>query len=346
MIVNTYSILVLFMAGLGLVLAAMLAGAALNAAWRIRCIRGEQDASDAERSIHLAALIAAVCLAILLIGWPLLYAMLASFVKEVPGAMCIYGVTRVMPRASALIQAARPTVVFVLGAWLLVDRVRRQSGQVARRAGGMLALAASACLVGADSGARLYYVFNMNSLNEVSCCSRCTRRGSAKLEAAEYYLPWGLPGGQQRMVLGGLFGAGAPLLAVWLWAESRRRRPGRKGLALAQGVLLLTAAVGLGFAWLLELSEVLAPLLMRLPFHHCLYCLLLNGKVLDSLLIVGNLAVGVFCAGWAAVLEMAPSAVSCAPSGLALHRRLCLVGATTLAAGLLMIGIHLAVYHG
>ena len=44
--------------------------------------------------------------AVLAIGWPLLYAMLDSFVPEIPGAMCIYGVTKVMPVANALVQAA------------------------------------------------------------------------------------------------------------------------------------------------------------------------------------------------------------------------------------------------
>ena len=47
--------------------------------------------------MHLATLVAVVCLVLLVIGWPLFYAMLDSFVPEIPGAMCIYGVTRVMP---------------------------------------------------------------------------------------------------------------------------------------------------------------------------------------------------------------------------------------------------------
>ncbi len=52
MIVNNYSILMLFMAGLGLVLSGLLAGTALWAAWRIGAGRGQQQASAAERSMH------------------------------------------------------------------------------------------------------------------------------------------------------------------------------------------------------------------------------------------------------------------------------------------------------
>ena len=153
MVVNKYSVLSLFMASLGLALAGVLATTASWAAWGIHRGRGELDVSRAERSIHLATLVAVVCLAILLIGWPLLYAMLDSFVPEIPGAMCIYGVTKVMPVMNAVVQAAKTALIFVLGAWLLLESLRRQSGLPARRARGMLALALVAGLLALAHGA-------------------------------------------------------------------------------------------------------------------------------------------------------------------------------------------------
>ena len=225
MIVNKYSILMLFMAGLGLVLAGVLAATALWAAWRIRGSRGEQEASGAERSVHLATLVAVVCLAILVIGWPLFYAMLDSFVPEIPGAMCIYGVTRVMPVATALIQAATPAVIFILGAWLLLEHVRRQSGlaraTVSRDAGS----GPAAGLVAFAHGAEVYYVCNMTSLKEVSCCSGRGEHGGAQLQAPAYYLPWELASPARRVLLNTLFFAAVPLLALWLLTQSRRRTP-------------------------------------------------------------------------------------------------------------------------
>ncbi|MGA2033503.1 MAG: hypothetical protein ABSG68_14705, partial [Thermoguttaceae bacterium] len=96
MIVNKYSVLWLFLSALGLALAGALVATAAWAARRIAARSGgELDASRAERSQHLATLVATVALALLVIGWPLLYAMLDSFVPEIPGAMCIYGVTKV-----------------------------------------------------------------------------------------------------------------------------------------------------------------------------------------------------------------------------------------------------------
>jgi hypothetical protein len=346
MIVNKYSVLLLFVDALSLVLAVVLAITASWAAGRIRRGRGELDASRAEQSTHLATLVAMVCLAILVIGWPLLYAMLDSFVPEIPGAMCIYGVTKVMPVANALVQAARPVLVFLLGAWLLLESMRRQSGLPARRSRGMLALVVFAGLLAVGQGTEIYYLVNLDSLNEVSCCCCCGEGGSAKLQPAAYYLPWAQAGLASRAGLNTLFFGGVPLLAVWLLVQSWRGAPRSKRLALAESALLLVAVVGLASAALLAFSEVLAPLLMRLPFHHCLYCLLLNGRAPDAPLIVANLAIGSFAAGWAAVLQAALQAESSSAAAWHWRRQLCRVGATTLSASVLMVAIHLAVYRG
>jgi hypothetical protein len=346
MIVNKYSVLSLFVDSLGLALAAVLALSAAWAARRIRRSRGELDADRAEQTIHLATLVAMVCLAILVIGWPLLYAMLDSFVPEIPGAMCIYGVTKVMPVANALVQAARPALIFLLGAWLLLESMRRQSGLPARRSRGMIALVLLAGLLSVGQGTEIYYIVNLDSLNPVSCCCCCGGGGSAKLQPAAYYLPWAEAGRAGRAAINALFFAGAPLLAGWLLLRARRGAPRSRRLALLESTLLLAAAVGLASAALLVFSEVLAPLLMRLPFHHCLYCLLFNRRAPDAPLIVANVVVGCFTAGWAAVLQAALQTESPAAAAWHWHRCLCRIGAATLAASVLMVVIHLAVYRG
>ncbi len=343
MIVNTYSVLMLFMAGTGLLLGATLAAAALWAAWRVRRSRTEQQLSAAERSVDLASVVAATSLGILMVGWPLLYAMLASFVAEVPGAMCIYGVTRVMPATSALIQAAKPVAIFALGGWLLVEMVRRRSGRPPRRWRGLAALAAVSALVVFTCAADAYYVLHMNSLNEVSCCSCCLARRSAQLQAPAFYLPWDLPGSTARIVLNLLFFAGVPVAASWLLVQARRPTARRTITALIGNVLLLAAAAGLGLASLAEFSEVLAPLLMRLPFHHCLYCLMVNRNAPDAPVMLANLATGIFAAGWVAVLAVCVPVKSQTAAFLDLRRRMCLLAATTLVATVLMVVIHLAV---
>lgn len=338
MIVNHYSILMLFMAGLGLAMAAVLAGTASLAAWRIRAIRGEREASVAERSMHLARLVAVVSLAMLVIGWPLLYAMLNSFVPEIPGAMCIYGVTRVMPGTSVLLQSALPGAIFVLGAWLLLEHAGRQSGRAVRSADGMLALAlvAVAGLTAAAHGVELYYVCNMESLNEVSCCSSYGEAAGSQLQAPSYYLPWAIPTATRRVLVTSLFFTGIPALALWLFVRSRPGAPKNKVLALSASAILLAASMGLGWVSLSELSEVLAPRLMNLPFHHCLYCLVGGGRAPESILIVAGLGLGIFAAGWAAILGIAQKKGE-------VHRRVCRIGAGALAGSMLVLLIALAV---
>jgi hypothetical protein len=233
----------------------------------------------------------------------------------------------------------------MLGAWLLLDRLQRQSGLPLRRSRGMLALVLIAGLLAVVHGAGLYYVVHMDSLNEVSCCCG-GGAGNARLQPAAYYLPWLLPGPARGAILNTLFFAGAPLLAAWLLIWSRRPAPRLPARGLAGRALLLLAAMGLAAASLLEFAEVLAPLLMRLPFHHCLYCLLFNGRAPDAPLIVGNVAIGTFAAGWAAVLGPALRSESLAPAAWRWHCRLCRLAATALSASVLMVAIHLLVYHG
>ncbi len=341
MIVNKYSILMLFMDGLGLVLAAVLAGVALWAAWRIRHSSDQQQTSAAERSIHLARLVGIVCLGILVVGWLLFYAMLASFVPEVPGAMCMYGVTKVMPSTTTVIQAAVPALIFLLGSWLLLEYASRSSGRPVRRAGGMLALVVLAGLVGATCATELYYVLNMESLNEVSCCSSFGEDASSKLQAPSYYLPWTLPGRFRRIILTMMFFGGIPLLAVWLLRQRAESAARRRRLALVLNGVLLVVSAGLGVVSLLAFSEVLAAVLMRLPFHNCVYCLVTNGRAPESPLILGNLGIGLLAAGWTAVLGTALELGCPVPS--LLYRRVRILGATTLAASMLMILTHLAV---
>ena len=157
--------------------------------------------------------------------------MLASVVPEVPGTMCMFGVTKVMTKTTLLIQVAMPVSVLVFGAWMLLDYARRRSGEAIRRARGMVALALVAGLVAGTSATEVYYVTNMKSLNKVSCCSSFAREARARLQAPSYYLPWELPAQTRRWILGTAFFGGAALLVLWLLAKpvpgGGRRRAGR-----------------------------------------------------------------------------------------------------------------------
>jgi hypothetical protein len=340
MIVNRYSVIMTFMSALGLILAAVLAATAVLVATQIIASRRERDNSRVERTLHLVTLLSMVFLIVATLSWGMFYAMLNSFVPEVPGAMCIYGVTRVMPAATAFIQIAKPLVIFVLGGCLLIEHVRRQSGLAFQRPTSMFALAFVAVCAAFVSGAELHYVFNMTSLNEVSCCSRGSETPGGAVQQAAYYLPWQIPAAQLQVLLNIGFFVGTPLLATWLLWRSHRQQTRYTAVRVLGSGLLLLGAIALAAVSLVEFKEVLSPLLMRLPFHHCLYCLLSNSQAPDAPLIAGNLAVGVLCTGWAGIVWGADGMQS--PPACQLHRRLCHIGAVTLLASVLMVGIHLA----
>ena len=70
---------------------------------------------------------------------------------------------------------------------------------------------------------------------------------------------------------------------------------------------------------------------------------MINRNAPDSPLMIANLAMGIFAAGWGAVLAVCVPVKSQTPPFLRLHRQICLFGATTLLASVLMVVIHLAV---
>ena len=146
-----------------------------------------------------------------------------------------------MPAVNALIQAAKPAVIFILGAWLLLESRASAIGParatVSRDAGpgrGRRPLAFA-------HGVELYYVFNMSSLNEVSCCC-CGEGGQCQAAAGGLLFALGSARLGPQVVSNTLFFGGVPLLAVWLLARSRRVRRRPQGTYLAESGGLLVAA--------------------------------------------------------------------------------------------------------
>lgn len=344
MIINMYSVLMLFVASLGLLLALLTVGTAIWTARRIRAGRDPQQVSAAERSLHLARLTAMVCMVMLLLGWPLFYAMLASFVAEVPGAMCMFGVTKVMPTTTWLIQLGAPLAVFVFGAWLLLDFARRRSGEAVRGVRSMVMLAVITGLVAATSGTEIYYVTHMKSLNKVSCCSSFAEQARARLEAPAYYLPWDVPAEARRWCLGSAFFAGAAVLVLWLMAKPIPGDGFRRRWFVAENLLLGLASFGFAATGLITFAELLASRLMQLPFHNCLYCLITNGRVPDAPLILANLMLGSFLAAWTGVLGIAWKRGMPIPDRWLGRMRI--AAATMLSTGVLMVLVHLGVQAG
>src|SRR5262245_16547704 len=254
MILNTYAVLTTFVALLRLLLALLLL--VLGApAWRAAGRLGPEDLDAREDRCYLVFLLALLLVGLNLASWPLLYALLQSYVPQWPGVMCIYGVTRVgadspgpsgwLPGLLRLVQLTKPALVFAGAAWFvlyLLNRRTRTAPRLGRRFAALLALGA---LAAADAGAELAYVVipKKEALPPGGCCT--TALGE---ESSPGLLPPALlDAGGRPALAAAYYGGNLALIAALLaCARPGGAAPGPAGLALlVLGGAAVLAASGL-----------------------------------------------------------------------------------------------------
>ncbi|MEN8189113.1 MAG: hypothetical protein ABFS19_04650, partial [Thermodesulfobacteriota bacterium] len=121
------------------------------------------------------------------------------------------------------------------------------------------------------------------------------------------------------------------LRAAQVFQVSSRRTMWLTILAL---LVLVNSVVGI-FSYI----EVIAPVLMGLPFHHCLYCMVQNvgdGSIMLGLFVLGNMMIGAALPSWKLAMSWADE-----KSLVRLITRLLNLGAICLAGPLLMLLVHL-----
>jgi hypothetical protein len=298
MIVNLFSMISLFIESLSLILIAWVVILSLQLAryWG-RAQSPEERALVEERS-HLVLLVATIVLGIRLLNWFLFYAMLQSFVPELEGAMCIFGVTQVQRWLTGLAELLKPIAFFVMGAWLLVhflDQAGTSSSLMRRK---LVFLAVAGIVVAAESAVDVGLILKLAPGTPVSCCTTVTDI----LERPTRMMPTSILGPHYASFLEyGYFASNVlllMLLAITLIymnhsAPPRWRRP------VLGGVLVCTIFNGLIF--LLSQVEVHAPVIMGLPFHRCLYCLW--QYLPDTIIMYALFILGFAATGWAFILD-------------------------------------------
>jgi hypothetical protein len=221
--------------------------------------------------------------------------------------MCIYGVTRVgsgsvgssrfLPTLLAALQAGKPALVFLSGAWLVLHAVNRRT-PTAPLTGRVLALIlASGLLAAADASAELAYLTIPKK--EVFLSAGCCTVAFDGQNGPARFLPASLLGERGTPWLwAAYFGVnGGLVLALGGCARACARRLPSGWLAPLAAAALAGLAVDAAF-----LVEVAAPRLLHLPGHHCPYDLVPQapeslGAV--ALFVGGTLLVGWGCvAGW------------------------------------------------
>lgn len=302
MIVNPYAVLDAFVALLRLPLSLTLIG--LGAiAWRHwRRAGSPEERTALENRCYLLLTLAVVLQWLNVLSWPLFYLLLQSYVPEWPGVMCIYGVMQIgtgssgpsqyLPALLLQLQAFKPALVFMSGAWFALYLVHRSSrtGPLLGRI--ILLLMVLGILALCDAAAELTYLFipKKEVFPSAGCCTElfANRRAMA---------PGPLVSDEQRVLLMSAFAVVQALqMAVLLLAARSAARWRSVLIVIALALAIIALPVSGRF-----LAEVATPRLLNLPGHACPYDLLTLAPL--AVAAVGLHFLGCFGAGWASIVH-------------------------------------------
>lgn len=338
MILNVFSITEIFMGVVSLILVGWAGILALTLAIRWHSASTPAVRLEVENRSHLVLLVAVVLLGIRLLNWPLFYATLQSFVPDIDGAMCIFGVTQVKRTLTGVSELFKPVSFFLVGAWLLLhllDQKTQTSPLMGRK---LLFLSFTGAVVVSESILDILLMFQIAPGALVSCCTTVTDI----LERPTRLVPQAALGPHYGSILGkGYYLSNIVLmilLVVIMVRMKPRFSPGRQ--RPVAGLLFLFALLN-AFLFVLAQIEVHSPRIMGLPFHHCVYCLW--QYVPDTIVMYLLFVLGTSCVGWAFILDL------CGRTGETLSvlptfmRTLYGFSVFCLAASLVMNTVHLLV---
>ena len=290
MILNALSITIIFIGALSVLLVIWggISSLVLYKKW-IKPSTSEEKTSLEDRS-YLVLLIMVIVLLIRLFDWPLFYVTLQSFISDIEGAMCIFGVTQVRPGLTRFLEFLKPINFFLIGGWLILhvlDRATKTSPLMRRK---LFLLSIISLLVLIDSLGDIFLILGIAPESLVSCCTtvtdlsnRPTRTTPLSIFGPEYAYSLQVLFFITHIALIGFVG-----LSLTLGKRFFRQR-------LILGLLFLFSFLN-AILFLLSQIEVFAPAMMHLPFHHCLYCLW--QYVPDSIVMYLLFILGTFSVGW------------------------------------------------
>jgi uncharacterized membrane protein YiaA len=299
MILNVFSITEIFIGLISLILMIWACILSLILVARWKAASTVEDKSEVEKRSHLVLLVAVVVLGIRLFNWPLFYAALQSFVPDIDGAMCIFGVTQVKRITTGISEIIKPVSFFLIGAWLLIhllDQKTETSPLMGRK---LLFLSFTALVVIAESLLDVILMFTIAPGTLVSCCTTVTDI----LERPTRLVPQAALGPQYEAVLGyGYYVSNILLmLIVGIYITRIRASSSTRRQTSVAGFFFLWAILNAALFVLAQI-EVHAPKIMGLPFHHCLYCLW--QYVPDTILMYLLFVLGTSGVGWAFTLAL------------------------------------------
>jgi hypothetical protein len=287
MILNVLSITLIFISALSTLLTLWggISSLALYKKWG-RPLISEEKTFLEDRS-YLVLLIMVIVLLIRLFNWPLFYVTLQSFIHDIEGAMCIFGVTQVRPSLTRFLEFLKPINFFLIGGWLILhflDRATKTSPLMRRK---LFLLSILSLFVLIDSLGDIFLMLGIAPESLVSCCTTVTDISNRPTRTT----PLSIFGPEYAQSLQILFFI-THLALIGFIGVTLKFRIFRKPIL---GLFFLFAILN-AFVFVLSQVEVFAPRMMHLPFHHCLYCLW--QYVPDSIAMYLLFILGTFSVGW------------------------------------------------
>ncbi|MDR4508095.1 MAG: hypothetical protein MRJ65_07655 [Candidatus Brocadiaceae bacterium] len=297
MIVNIYTLITLFLALVSHSLGWFLFYYTIKTVRSFTVFESAEKRNTFEQKGYLIFLIACVVLSIRMFSWPWFYLMLQSLVPEVPGAMCMFGVTRILPTTVLFLQIIKPISFFFIGGWLLCYYIDKSIPTTPFKRKILYYLLPICVLLLVDSSMEISYVLRMKPMISVSCCATyfdVPLRPSAMI-------PQSLFGKHYQKTLYVLYYFTNIILIIFLALTLSKKGmiSYRKYLYYGLAMIAILNIPIVIFAF----SEIIAPRLMQLPYHHCLYCFIGNGIVPDAPIIFGLFILGTFAIGWMGILR-------------------------------------------
>lgn len=242
--------------------------------------------STVEHKYYLLGMIGTVVLVARILIVPIYFWMLQSLVPYCPGAMCASGVVNVSEPYSSLSLALKIALPFIYGAWLLFEVSNRRVPSlpyVRTLTTSFLLLLLPLLLV--DSAVDILLTATIQPIY-APCCSSI-------YDVDPPFSPSAVLGPEFGMLI--LVSAIILTLSlgVFQWLEPK---------IIRLRYLTITLAILSSALYFITLHDMLAPMALGLPSHHCPYCLFQEFP--DTALFAGLFWVGIASACWRVMLEV------------------------------------------
>ena len=337
MILNVYTVIAAFLAGVAGLTAVCLIALSVRAWLALRSASNAGGGRSLEERVHLIALLLATVGIIRLVAWPHFYLMIQSYVDPLAvfGVMCSFGVTRVQPELVLALQILKPIVLLAIGFWWLVSHIDQQTTTGALlRVRAFLAIVAGMLVLG-ECSTELVYLFSQKVGQRVTCCTQFLETSAANIGAgAGPFRLVGLNDTTTTIILFLLLQV--VVIAMALWMRKRIDRGAGTPSIISPIVLLFLSMASLWitrWVWI----DLVAPRVLELPYHHCLYELVTDIPAFSLAAVLAVVGHGCLC--WPVALEFfrgrQPDSVRSVQAGIF---GFC---AVAIASELLIVAVHL-----